>query len=117
MEVKSRNVKKRFNLKCQEIQNIQTLDWISRIDPDIVQYLLSHRQYLGDNWEHFIRDDEDFERHVNYIHYNPVKHGYVTKAGDWPFSTFHDFVRKGILDNNWGYDGDCGDEIAFGERS
>ena len=40
-------------------------------------------------WEHTIRDDKDFENHVNYVHYNPVKHGLVKNVKDWPYSTFH----------------------------
>jgi putative transposase len=55
-------------------------------------------------WEHAVRDDADFERHVNYIHYNPVKHGLVTRVGDWPFSSFHRFVAQGILPADWGGD-------------
>ena len=43
-------------------------------------------------WEHQIRDDRDFERHVDYIHYNPVKHGYVPHARDWPYSSFHRYL-------------------------
>ena len=48
-------------------------------------------------WEHAIRDEEDFRRHVDYIHFNPVKHGYVQKVADWPYSSFHRYVRLGIL--------------------
>jgi putative transposase len=53
-------------------------------------------------WEHRIRDDQDFIRHVDYIHWNPVKHGYVECAADWPYSTFHDWVRHGIYHEAWG---------------
>ena len=53
-------------------------------------------------WEHAIRDDGDLERHVNYIHYNPVKHGLVTRAADWPHSSFHRYVAQGILPADWG---------------
>jgi NAD(P)-dependent dehydrogenase (short-subunit alcohol dehydrogenase family) len=45
-------------------------------------------------WEHLIRDDADFQRHVDYIHFNPVKHGYVTRVCDWPHSSFHRYVKK-----------------------
>ena len=48
-------------------------------------------------WEHAIRNDADFERHVDYIHYNPVKHGLVTRVADWPHSSFHRYVEQGIL--------------------
>jgi putative transposase len=47
-------------------------------------------------WEHAVRDDKDFQRHVDYIHYNPIKHGYVTRVADWQFSSFHRFVQLGM---------------------
>lgn len=56
-------------------------------------------------WEHRIRDDLDFERHVDYIHFNPVKHGYVTRVTDWPHSSFHRYVQEGKLASDWS--GDC----------
>jgi hypothetical protein len=55
-------------------------------------------------WEHAIRDDADLERHVDYVHFNPVKHGYVTQVRDWPFSSFHLYVERGILSADWGGD-------------
>ena len=48
-------------------------------------------------WEHAIRDEEDFNRHIDYIHINPVKHGYIQRAADWQFSSFHRTVKLGIL--------------------
>ena len=66
-------------------------------------------------WEHTIADALDFERHVSYIHFNPVKHGYVARVGDWRHSSFHQFVKGGMLPDNWA--SDPGDEILdFGER-
>jgi putative transposase len=55
-------------------------------------------------WEHAIRDAKDLERHVDYIHFNPVKHGYVAKVTDWPHSSFHRFVKDGLLAPDWGGD-------------
>jgi len=52
-------------------------------------------------WEHQIRDERDFEKHVGYIHWNPVKHGYVKQVNDWPYSSFHRFVERGILPADW----------------
>ncbi len=46
-------------------------------------------------WEHQIRDELDLGRHINYIHFNPVKHGLVTDPGDWPWSTYHRYLREG----------------------
>ncbi|MDT8372309.1 MAG: transposase [Gammaproteobacteria bacterium] len=65
-------------------------------------------------WEHVIRDELDFEKHVNYIHYNPVKHGYVKRAIDWPYSTIHEYIRKGVLGEEWAYEENV-DESEFGE--
>ncbi|MBI3230159.1 MAG: transposase [Burkholderiales bacterium] len=53
-------------------------------------------------WEHCIRDDHDFARHMDYLHYNPVKHGLVTRVQDWPYSTFHRHVKAGRYPLNWG---------------
>jgi putative transposase len=55
-------------------------------------------------WEHAIRSDADLERHVDYIHYNPVKHGLVSRVRDWPHSSFHRFVSRGLLPLDWGGD-------------
>ncbi len=52
-------------------------------------------------WEHLIHDDQDFERHADYIHWNPVKHGWVRRVEDWPHSSFHAYVGRGIYPANW----------------
>ena len=66
-------------------------------------------------WEHLIRDDADFARHVDYIHINPVKHGMVNRVADWPHSSFHRYVKAGILPIDWA--GDTTREIVgYGER-
>jgi putative transposase len=65
-------------------------------------------------WEHAIRNDADLARHVDYIHFNPVKHGLVTRVRDWPHSSFHQHVVRGALPADWG--GDLRDVSgAFGE--
>jgi putative transposase len=65
-------------------------------------------------WEHAVRDDADLERHIDYIHFNPVKHGHVTRVVDWPHTSFHRFVERGLLPSDWG--GDVKDIAgAFGE--
>jgi putative transposase len=56
-------------------------------------------------WEHAIRDDADLERHIDYIHYNPVKHELVSRVSDWPHSSFHRYVKRGLLPVDWGGDG------------
>ena len=66
-------------------------------------------------WEHTLRDERDFERHADYIHFNPVKHGHVSRVSDWPHSTFHRMVRLGIYPQDWA--GDAGTvALNFGER-
>ncbi len=55
-------------------------------------------------WEHQIRDDRDFISHVEYIHYNPVKHGLVKSPDAWTHSTFHRYVKQGIYHSGWGAD-------------
>jgi putative transposase len=66
-------------------------------------------------WEYTIRDEVDYARHVDYIHYNPVRHGYVSNAMDWSYSSVHRFVRDGVFPEGWG-GGASEDEGAFGER-
>jgi putative transposase len=66
-------------------------------------------------WEHTIRDDGDFARHVDYIHFNPIKHSLVSRVRDWPHSSFHAYVRQGLLPEDWA--GDAGGRGAgYGER-
>jgi len=53
-------------------------------------------------WEHQIRDENDWVRHADYIHFNPVKHGHVQRVSDWPYSTFHRYVKEGLYTADWG---------------
>jgi putative transposase len=52
-------------------------------------------------WEHTIESEDDLEEHMDYIHYNPVKHGLVERATDWPYSSFLRYVKVGIYDEDW----------------
>jgi len=61
-------------------------------------------------WEHQIRDEEDLHRHIDYIHYNPVKHELVEAVDEWPWSTYHKFVRDGYYKHK--VLSDCEAEIA-----
>jgi putative transposase len=78
------------------------------------EHLSERRQAKGERgvwqrrfWEHVIRDERDFERHVDYIHYNPVKHGYTRSPGEWPHSSFSRYVDAGIYATDWA----AGDEV------
>jgi putative transposase len=66
-------------------------------------------------WEHTIRNDDDLARHIDYIHFNPVKHGLVKRVPDWPHSSFHRYVREGLLPDDWAGDAD-NTGVDFGER-
>lgn len=84
--------------------------------------LLSHRrQTKGQGtlwqqrfWEHLIRDERDYVRHFDYLHGNPLKHGLVTRVQDWPWSSFHRWVKQGIYPVDWGGDASL-DELGVGE--
>lgn len=73
----------------------------------------SRRIWQRGFWEHVIRDDADYAAHVSYIHYNPVKHGHVKRVADWPYSSFHRFVRNGLCSIDWAGQEEPG---RFGER-
>ena len=67
-------------------------------------------------WEHLLRDEDDFRRHVDYIHWNPVKHKMVSRVIDWPYSSFHQYLQQGIYPLDWvGDQGGNGEVGAFGE--
>ncbi len=53
-------------------------------------------------WEHQIRDEDDLQRHVDYVHFNPVKHGHVQRAVEWRYSTIHRYIERGWLTPDWG---------------
>ena len=65
-------------------------------------------------WEHTIRDERDYEAHVDYVHINPLKHGLVSRVADWPYSSFHQFVAAGIYPQDWA--GDASVDLPAGER-
>jgi putative transposase len=67
-------------------------------------------------WEHMIRDEDDFARHADYIHFNPVKHGHVRRVVDWPYSSFHHLVWSGRYPAEWAGASDDSHNSGFGER-
>ena len=66
-------------------------------------------------WEHTLRDERGYEKHVDYIHFNPVKHGHVEQVADWPYSSFHRYLRLGLYPLDWG-GGNRDEGEVFGER-
>lgn len=65
------------------------------------EYRLWQRRF----WEHTIRDDWDYQHHADYLHWNPVKHGWVKRVADWPYSSFHRLVQRGVYPRDWGGSG------------
>ena len=63
-------------------------------------------------WEHTISDEQDYATHMDYLHYNPVKHGYVSAVADWPYSTFEKLVQENFYPRDWG---ECSINMAVGE--
>lgn len=79
------------------------------LPPD--EYRSARRQETGERgiwqrrfWEHAIRSPADYDAHFHYIHYNPVKHGWVRHAVDWPHSSFHRYVQSGVYEPHWAAD-------------
>jgi putative transposase len=66
-------------------------------------------------WEHTLRDETDLANHAVYLHFNPVKHGYVVRVNDWPYSSFHRWVRLGRYAENWAGENTTTDQDV-GER-
>lgn len=75
---------------------------------DAGEHISRSRQRKGERgiwqrryWEHVIRDEQDHQCHMDYIHYNPVKHGHVQSAKDWPYSSLHRWVKRGAYPVDW----------------
>lgn len=88
-------IKRMVSLACRD--DYHRADWISVSKQKHRESTIWQRRF----WEHQIRDEDDFSRHVDYIHFNPVKHGYVQQATNWPYSTFHRYVREGLYPQDW----------------
>lgn len=89
-----------FSGRWRHIKSLFTREVASRaplLRDSSGEYLLWQRRF----WEHTIRDENDLDRHVDYIHYGPIKHGLVTRVNDWPYSSFHRYVRQGWLPEDW----------------
>jgi putative transposase len=99
-----RLIKSYFSRKClDQFKGNRTADRFNEAEQAVWQHRF---------WEHQIRDDNDYIRHVEYIHYNPVKHGLVKSPQLWPHSTFHRFVKEGSYHADWGSD----KELVFDDR-
>jgi len=91
-----RLIKSFFSRKCKEsFKGLQTANRLNKNEQAVWQHRF---------WEHQIRNDGDFIKHVDYIHYNPVKHGLVNSPLAWPHSTFRRYVEQGSCHVDWGSD-------------
>jgi putative transposase len=87
-------------IKAQFSRTCPPVDWLRKSQAAKGERGIWQRRYF----EHLIRDQDDFARHADYIHYNPVKHGWVKSAADWPYSSFQNFVVRGIYSMDWATD-------------
>lgn len=100
---------KRFVTK--QCRSLHRDDWMTASKRKRKESTLWQRRF----WEHQIRDEQDYERHIDYIHFNPVNHGLVDKVVDWPHSTFHRYVKSEVYQENWAGDGVVFVDGGFGE--
>ncbi len=101
-------IKAGFSKQAKSIFHRQ--EWMNETKTQRRESTIWQRRY----WEHQIRNEDDYRRHMDYLHYNPVKHRLARRTIDWPHSTFHRYVKKGVYSEDW-----CGTiepiEGEFGE--
>ena len=110
-----------YSIRWGEIKKIFSKEYLKALGNN--QPLSESREKRGEAaiwqrrfWEHIIRDQEDLARHLDYIHYNPVKHGLVDRVSDWKWSSFHRYVRENYYVMDWGInDNKLVDSKNFGE--
>jgi putative transposase len=95
-----------FSIRWSMINRRFTQQWLTQHQPSVqLTARMQHKREPGvwqrRFWEHLIRDQADMANHMDYIHYNPVKHGLVECPHDWPHSTFHRWVKEGAYRTDW----------------
>jgi putative transposase len=83
------------------LRGLPPTEWLSRVRREARERGIWQRRF----WEHAIRDDADYAAHVDYVHFNPVKHGLVVTPAEWPYSTFRMCVQRGLYPLTWTGDG------------
>jgi len=96
-----------YSMRIREIKRIFTRFYLAenpRQSPRNASRNHKHEAAIWQRrfWEHTILDEEDFNNHIEYIHFNPVKHGLVANVSDWQWSSFYRYVKMGFYDMNWG---------------
>jgi len=97
-------------IKIRFARSIPKQEWLSPVRRARGERGIWQRRF----WEHLIRDERDYARHVEYCYINPLKHALVTRVRDWPHSSFHRDVRAGIFPDDWA--GEIDPPGEFGER-
>jgi putative transposase len=96
-----------YSLRWREIKRLFTHQYLAEIG-QTEEPNLSHQKrnesavWQRRFWEHTIRNEEDLNNHINYIHFNPVKHRLVSRPQDWEWSSFHRYIKMGMVDEDWG---------------
>ena len=85
-------------IKAGVARALPRTEWVSPVRVERGERGIWQSRY----WEHLIRDEADFRAHMDYVHINPLKHGLVARVADWPYSTFHRYVRLGVYPEDWG---------------
>lgn len=88
-------IKARFSKKAKDLFHHE--EWMTDSKRKYREATIWQRRF----WEHTIRNERDLQTHLDYLHYNPVKHGLVKNVRDWPYSTFHSFVKNGFYPADW----------------
>lgn len=96
-----------FSVRWKEIKRLFTRGYLDQVGTGEIRSASRLRRgeaaiWQRRFWEHTIRDEEDLNRHRDYIHYNPVKHGLVQRVAAWQWSSFHHYVRMGYYARDWG---------------
>jgi putative transposase len=102
-------IKRAVSKQCG--QDLLREEWINKSKQQRRESTIWQRRF----WEHKIRNEDDYEKHLDYLHYNPVKHGYVKNVVDWPYSTYHRYLHQGIYDDDWAGEGIERIDNEFGE--
>lgn len=97
-----------YSLRIMRIKALFTREFLLHNGNEAVTILSKQRRgergvWQRRFWEHAIRNEHDFENHYHYLHYNPVKHAYVKCVRDWPYSSFHRNMKRGLYPEKWGY--------------
>jgi putative transposase len=98
-----------FSTRWKRIKRDFTVGWLNVGNDDVGWQVPARRRARGErgfwqrrSWEHVVRNDQELEALCDYIHYNPVKHGYTSRPAEWPWSTFSRFVSSGDYSLEWG---------------